>query len=96
MAEMTIRICIRGSDGQIADAQLDCLLSDFAGVLPSIGDSYLAPGVLQGKDRSLPSNRQIWTVVGRMFNPRDNANYVALIVEERAPNPEEFSLLPGG
>ncbi|HMM73937.1 MAG TPA: hypothetical protein PKC22_17220, partial [Rhodocyclaceae bacterium] len=61
----------------------------------AVGDRILNPGVRQGLDRYSPANREIWTVVGRMFNPRDNEDYIALIVEERAPTPDEYSLLPG-
>ena len=94
MKDVTIRIYFRSSDGKVEDAQHDCELSNFGGVLPAVGDRILNPGVLQGRDRYDPGNREIWTVVGRMFNPRDNEDYIALIVEERAPTPDEYSLLP--
>ena len=80
----TIRIYFRYADGKVDDGSRDFGLEDFAGFLPAIGDTILNPGVLQGLDRDIPENREIWTVVGRVFNPRDLANYVVLIVEERA------------
>lgn len=94
MKDVTIRIYFRDSDGKANDGQEDYGLSDFGGLLPCVGDCILKPGVLQGLDRGRPNNREIWTVVGRMFNPRDNKDYVALIVEERPPTAGEYSLLP--
>jgi|APFEC2959095171_1045051.scaffolds.fasta_scaffold00053_63 hypothetical protein len=78
-----IRILYREPDGTVADGQLDFDLEDFAGQVPMIGDMIVDPGVLKGQDRHLPQNRQIWTVVGRVFNARDNSDYVSLIVESR-------------
>ena len=79
----TIRILHRQPDGQIHDGKIDFSPDNFAGSIPAIGDTILNPGVLQGQDRQMPQNRQIWTVVGRVFNPRDNEDYVSLIVESR-------------
>jgi hypothetical protein len=58
-------------------------LQDFAGFLPAVGDTILNPGVIAGRDRDDPSNRDVWIVVDRVFNPRDQPNYVVLVVEER-------------
>jgi hypothetical protein len=80
---VTIRIYFRHSDGRVEDGSQDFGLRDFAGVLPAIGDTILNPGVLQGLDRNQPANREVWKVVDRVFNPRDLANYVVLVVEER-------------
>jgi hypothetical protein len=79
----SIRILHREPDGKIFDGGVDFDPENFAGQIPAIGDTILNPGVLQGQDRRLPQNRQIWTVVGRVFNPRDSADYVSLIVESR-------------
>lgn len=78
-----VRILYRDPAGRISDGELDFPLESFAGHVPMIGDTVVNPGVLEGQDRNLPQNRQIWTVVGRVFNPRDNEDYVALIVEAR-------------
>ena len=52
------------------------------------------PGVTSGLNQNAPKNRRMWTVVQRVFNPRDNADYIALIVEERQPTEvEELFLL---
>lgn len=83
MAEVTIRIYYRHENGKVEDGQQDYSLSDFANVLPAIGDTILDPGVLVGLDRRLPENRDVWKVVDRVFNPRDLADYVVLVVEER-------------
>ncbi|KKX29339.1 hypothetical protein [Rhizobium sp. LC145] len=80
---VTVRIYFRGPDGKVEDGRQDYGLEDFAGFLPSIGDTILNPGVLQGLDRSEPQSRDIWKVVDRIFNPRDLVNYVVLVVEER-------------
>jgi hypothetical protein len=93
MAEMSIRIYYREPDGRLVDGEQDFDLSSFAGILPSIGDSIIEPGVPQGLDRHDASNRIIWTVVGRVFNPRDLENYVALIVEERQPHEHEYAVV---
>lgn len=91
--ELTIRLHYVESDGTIRDAQMDYGIESFAGVLPSIGDEILDPGVLQGKDRRDPENRTIWKVVRRIFNPRDLDSYVALVVEERVPTHKETDLV---
>lgn len=78
-----VRILHRDPAGKIVDGEVDFDLDQFAGQMPTIGDTIVDPGVLQGQDRRLPQNRQVWTVVGRVFNARDNEDYVALIVEAR-------------
>lgn len=92
----TIRLHFQKPDGTIEDAQDDYELSYFGGVVPAAGDLMLDPGVLQGLSRTDPANRRMWEVVKRVFNPRDNEDYIALIVSERQPLPEELSLLPQG
>lgn len=81
-----IRILYRDPSGAIVDGQMDFGLESFAGQVPILGDTILYPGVLQGLDRREPQNRQIWTVVGRVFNPRDHEDMIALIVETRDGN----------
>jgi hypothetical protein len=78
-----IRILYREPDGKIVDGQHDFGPENFAGQVPTIGDEIVNPGVIQGQDRRLPQNRQIWTVVGRVFNSKDNEDYVSLIVAAR-------------
>jgi hypothetical protein len=96
MQKPYLRLYHRHHDGKIVDAGHDMTLSDFAGVLPSIGDWILQPGVRQGLDQLDPKSRNIWVVVHRMFNPRDMENGIALIVENRKPTPNELDLLPSG
>lgn len=95
MFDAHIRIYFRESDGTLVDSQQEFGSESFAGIIPAIGDMIVDPGVLQGLDRHDPKNRSVWNVVGRVFNPRDMEDYVALIVEERVPNPHECSLLAG-
>lgn len=93
MVDAHIRIYFRESDGTLADSQQEFGRESFAGVIPAIGDTIVDPGVLQGLNRHDPKNRRIWNVVGRVFNPRDMEDYVALIVEERVPSPHEYSVV---
>ena len=83
MNDVTVRIYYRDASGYTEDAQLDMSLDDFGGVMPAIGDTILNPGVAAGLDRSQPENREVWKVVERVFNPRDNKDYVTLVVEYR-------------
>lgn len=82
----SIRILHRDPAGKVSDGGVEFGLEQFAGQVPTIGDTILDPGVLQGQDRHMPQNRSIWTVVGRVFNPRDREDTVALIVESRDGN----------
>lgn len=81
-----LRIHFREPDGSIHDGQVEFPLETFAGQVPAIGDTIVDPGVLQGLDRHEPQNRRVWTVVGRVFNPRDREDAVALVVEARDGN----------
>jgi hypothetical protein len=96
MAETYIRLHHRRSDGMIEDAHQDFGLENFGGFLPAVGDLILDSGVRQGLDRYDAQNRRMWTVVQRVFNPRENQDMVALVVEERAPLGSEECLLPRG
>ena len=78
-----IRILHRDTAGKVFDGSVDFSPKDFAGQVPAIGDMILNPGVPVPKKRDDPRNREIWTVVGRVFNSRDNKDYVSLIVESR-------------
>lgn len=89
----TIRILHREPDGKIVDGQVEFGCEHFARQVPAIGDMIVDPGVLQGQDRTLPQNRQVWTVVGRAFNPRDIEDMVALIVETHDGNQADEAFL---
>lgn len=78
-----IGILHRDTAGKVFDGSVDFSPEDFAGQVPAIGDMILNSGVSVGKKRDDPRNREIWTVVGRVFNSRDNKDYVSLIVESR-------------
>lgn len=95
MSDISVRLYFRESDGKLVDGQQDFDLSSFAGVVPGVGDLIVEPGVLQGVDRNDPANRVIWAVVGRVFNPRDQEDYVALIVERRPPHENEYAVVAG-
>ncbi len=91
--EITVRLYEQTADGEWYDLQEDYGLEDFAGFLPAVGDMILKPGVLQGLERSDPKNRILFTVVRRIFNPRDLTNYVVLVVEEHVPNGRECAVV---
>lgn len=93
MEEVTIRIYHRKDDGSLVDGQEDYDLAFFGGTLPAIGDLIVNPAASAGVDRYDPGNRTVWAVVGRVFNPRDMKDYVALVVEERPPHETEFSVV---
>lgn len=88
-----IRILEKNADNSITDLSIEFPCSNFAGQIPAIGDMILDPGVVSGKDRSMPENRAIWTVVGRIFNPRDNEDYVCLVVSSRAGTAKDEAFL---
>lgn len=95
MVDVQIRIYFRNADGALEDSQQEFGVESFAGVIPAIGDMIVDPGVLQGLNRHELANRRVWDVVGRVFNPRDMDDYIALVVEERVPNPHEYSVIAG-
>ena len=96
MVEPTIRIFFRDGKGDFEDGRPGYESSAFGGVLPSIGDMILDPGVRGGLDRKVGANRLFLTVVGRVFYPSEEGRCVALIVEERTPTKKEQALLPNG
>lgn len=95
MVGVNIRIYFREADGTLSDSQQDFDPESFGGIVPAIGDMIVEPGVPSFLDRHDPANRVIWDVVGRVFNPRDLNDYVALIVEPRNANPCEYDVVAG-
>ena len=93
MKDVTIRFYHRDDKGKLHDDSEDFGLEDFGGVVPASGDKILRVGVPTGLDRNVVSNREITTVTDRYFNPRDNADYIALVVSTRAATPEEVDLI---
>ncbi|MCJ2031269.1 hypothetical protein MKK50_18035 [Methylobacterium sp. J-043] len=94
MSELTIRMHYLDCHGFVQESDEDYDLSNFAGFLPAVGDAILAPGVPQGLDRAEPANREMLTVVERVFNPRDLQHYVALVCKSRPANEGDRELLP--
>lgn len=103
MNDIVIRILQRGANGNIEDKGQDFSPSDFAGMVPSIGDHIINPWIPGGQrredgalifpSRGVPTNRTLWLVVERFFNSKDLKSYVGLVVEERTLTPEEYSLV---
>jgi hypothetical protein len=96
MNEVTIHLYCRLTSGKIEDAQHTFDLSDFGGFLPAVGDKILDPGVPASLERNVPENRRLWTVVDRVFNPRDTKDSVALVIESCPVSDHEAVLLPSG
>lgn len=92
----TIRVYFEQPNGQFQDGQDEIPISMFGGTVPNVGDIYLAPGVTWGDDRSLAANRKIWEVRKRVFNPRDQEDYVAVVFLIRPLTPSEEAFLPNG
>lgn len=73
----------------------DCYdLSDL-GILPSIGDHIVSPGVLSELPR-VPANRTVATVVARYFQPRTSEHaspHIVLVVKERRARDDEGAAL---
>ena len=89
-SETTIRIYFRQPDGTEVDGERDFGLENFGGSLPiMIGDTVLDPGVTAAVGSNDPQNCRVWTVVGRVFNPRVHKHIVALVVKERPGTPED-------
>lgn len=92
MQDVTVRVFFQRDDGRFESNYSDFNLSQFAGVLPCIGDQFLHPGEYQGPGPADLGNRIILTVVGRVFNLDDNSNHVGLLVTVRAPTDLEANL----
>lgn len=91
MTDLTIRLHYRDQNGKVfEDAREDFGLESFGGHLPVVGDLILDPRSDSELNRK---NRRIWNVVQRVFNPRDNADYIALVVEEQPPTGAEEAVL---
>lgn len=71
-------------------------LEALGGTVPTVGDLIVDPGVLQGRDRSEPTNRTVYEVAARYFHPRTtDSEYVliSLLVKERQGREDERSIL---
>jgi hypothetical protein len=90
---ITIRVFHRNADGVVFDFAHEYSLDYFAGTIPVVGDQILSPEVPVDWDRDEPTNREILTVVGRMFNIGDNGSYVGLIVDARPGRPEDQAFI---
>jgi hypothetical protein len=83
MTDITIRLYYRDEQGHLTDHVHDFGLETFAGCVPMVGDKFLHPGVLEGKDRRDYRNRELLVVRERIFNARDLQDYIMLVCEEQ-------------
>lgn len=71
-------------------------LEALGGGVPAVGDLIVDPGVVQGKDRNDPADRDICQVVARYFHPRTTDSgdvFIALLVTARQGRREEINIL---
>lgn len=80
-----VRIYFRDASGTIVDPLLDLSIDAFAGHLPSVGDIIVDPHISLGVAQQQSSQGEQWTVVSRVFNPKDQRGIVALVVEKDEP-----------
>jgi hypothetical protein len=92
MQDVTVRLFTQRESGRFESNYSDFNLSQFAGVLPCVGDQFLHPGLYAAGGPAELETRFILTVVGRVFNLDDNSNHVGLMVTERAPTDLESNL----
>jgi hypothetical protein len=95
MPKTLIALFFKGRDGTYEKVD-DYDLEDLGGTVPMIGDLIVDPGVVQGRDRTDPANRDVHEVTARYFYPRttDSASVlVGLLVTTRQGREEEINLL---
>jgi hypothetical protein len=69
-------------------------LAELGGTVPVVGDLIVDAGVLQGRDRSDPTNHTVCEVATRYFLPSAAETvYVAVVVRERPGREEERQIL---
>jgi hypothetical protein len=92
MQDVTVRLFIQKDSGRFESNYSDFNLSQFAGVIPCIGDQFLHPSLYFAGGQADLGTRFILTVVGRVFNLDDNSDHVGLMVTERPPTEWESNL----
>ncbi len=92
--DISVRLYYVEANGNWQDSGTTMELSDFAGVLPNIGDQFLEPGVVSGSDRLNYEHRELHTVIARVFNARDFSDGIALVVETRKVEIRERAICP--
>lgn len=94
MAATLVRIYIRKADGKLEDTSEAYEVSNFGGIIPTVGDKFLNPWTSEQTTRNDPGNREIYTVLERVFNPRDLKDYVVLICSVSPCDENDRELLP--
>lgn len=89
-----IRLHLIDEAGAIVDTGTNLTLADFAGALPLPGDRIVQPPPSDLPDDAPSPERVMLDVVGRVFRPRDLAEFVALICRARPATVEEAEVLP--
>lgn len=88
MHDVTIRVTVEHLEGTLSDAG-DYGPEHFGGIVPGVGDEILDAFAAPDAVRTDPSHRAIWKVKRRVFNPRDQGDYIALLVEETIGSEED-------
>lgn len=96
MSDPMLRLYERNAAGLVELPSLGWQLSDFAGVVPSVGDCIINSGVQSGRDRTDPIERTVYEVVARWFAENSGAEQGSLVinleVRERQGKPDEQNL----
>jgi len=94
--EIVVHLFYQNGGSYKAIAEESVTASDLGGV-PEPGDCIVSQGVLQGRDRNDPANREVYEVVRRYFfgdGARDErAVHVHLLVNVRPGQLEEINIL---
>ena len=79
-----VRLYTKEANG-LADTKIEFDDSELAYTVPVVGDLIVDPGVLDGLDRRVAQNRQVFEVLDRYFLPSPSRNpiYFALVVSMR-------------
>ncbi len=74
----------------------EATVPELGGVIPSIGDMIVEPGVAKGLNRDKPKNREVYTVTGRYFVPNATGTpLIALVIQVRTAELREVDVLGG-
>ena len=83
------------SNGRYEEADEEYGLSEI-GLVPQVGDLFVNPGVVEGRDRNDPRNREVGTVTKRYVHPMrgpSNETYICLVLDTRPGQENEINIL---
>ena len=83
------------SGGHLVEVDQEYGLSE-VGLVPQIGDLFVNPGVVEGRDRKDPRNREVGTVTKRYIQPQrgpSGETYICIVVDTRPGEEGEANIL---